>query len=523
MKIPILSLFLLIFSFINSTAQITFQKIFGGSGYDIFNNAALTSDSGYILVGLTDSMGAGNDDVYVVRTNAAGDTLWTAAYGGTTIESGQSVSETADGGFIIAGRTKPTTVSKYDIYVIKINATGDLLWSKSFGTAEDDYGYSIIETADSGYIIAGGTEINLLTPDIFLIRLNSSGDTLWTKIYHSPGWDIVYSIVESMDGGFILTGYTDFSGFGSSDILLYKTDSNGNILWSNAYGNSFHNYGWMVQQSADGGFVIAASSADSTGYYDFAFLKTDSTGNTEISKVYQCPGSNNQISSIVQKPDGGYVLGGFTYNSVTFNNGYLISLDSMGDPVWSKTYGSTNTDDVNAVLPATDNGFVLCGRKQGSGFGFYDGYMIRTDSSGNSGCLDSIIAVPALLPSLSQIPTNLTVMPFVPFITNPPVQTRRGTSVLNLCLVDGIEISKKSDFEIYPNPSSGQFTVTFDNLNNGGLLKVTNLMGEIILEMPVTHQVQIQVHLENAAPGIYFLTVQKNETQSSQKIIVNPR
>ena len=284
MKIQLLSFIVLFFSVTNALAQTTFQKIFGGTGYDIFEDAIITSDSGYILVGYRDSMSAGINDVYVVRTNGSGDTLWTAAYGGSEIEAGRSIRETSDGGFIITGTTKVSLFATYDIYVMKINSNGDLLWSKSYGSPQNDWGMSIKETSDNGFILTGRTEINQLIPDIFLIKINSSGDTLWTRIYNGPDHDVSNSVLEYMDGGFILTGYTENFGFGSSDILLMKTDSNGNMLWASVYGNTSHDYGWMVQQASDSGFVIAASSADSTGYYDFAFLKTSATGN----RIYCC-------------------------------------------------------------------------------------------------------------------------------------------------------------------------------------------------------------------------------------------
>jgi hypothetical protein len=184
MKIILLGCLTIFFSFSYLTAQVTFQKTFGGSGFDLSVNAAITSDSGYILTGFTESSGAGSRDLYLMRTNSAGDTLWTGAYGEAQSDEGFTVTETFDGGFVAAGYTESFGTSTPDIYVVKTDANGDLIWSKRFDSSSDEFAFSIQETSDSGFILTGRTlAFQGSDDDLFLIRMNSAGDTIWTKAF----------------------------------------------------------------------------------------------------------------------------------------------------------------------------------------------------------------------------------------------------------------------------------------------------------------------------------------------------
>ena len=521
MKILLHSCIITLFFTTYSTAQITFQKTFGGSSFDVFSNAALTSDSGYILTGFTESSGAGSHDLYLVRTNAAGDTLWSGAYGGEQSDEGYAVVETFDGGFVAAGYTESFHALTSDVYVLKTNSNGDVLWSRRFDSSADDLAFSIQQTSDSGFILTGRTtSLSVSDNDIFLIRLNSSGDTLWTKLFvRMTHNDAGYSVIESYDGGFVITGYVQY-GFSNTDLVLIKTDNTGHIIWSNSYGGFNLEYGWQIQQTPDSSYVVAGSSSSNVGNYDFTFLKTDSLGVPQIINVYE-GSDDDQAKSLVQLSDGGFLLAGSSNSFIPLNtDAYIIRTDQFGNPIWSRTYGGINTESGIALLPSTGNGFMLSGNTTTFGGGLYDCYMIRIDSSGNSGCNDTSQAVPNILPGFTHVPVGILEMAYAPLIFFPGTINVKGSSVHDICLSSTIFESNEIGLEIYPNPSDGSFKVAFDKTIKSGEIEISNLLGEIILKINVEHEIQKDVHLKNVEPGIYFLNFRNDGMNHVQKIVV---
>ena len=241
----------------NVSGDTVWTKTFGGSDWDIGESVQQTSDGGYIIAGLTRSFGEGIYDVYVIKTDDFGDTLWTRTYGGTDNDQGKSILETTDEGYIIAGLTRSFGAGDYDVYLIRIDTSGDTLWTRTYGDTLIDQGFSVQQTMDGGYIIAGET-VPLETEfyDFYLIKTNASGDTLWTRTYGGPDEDAANFVRQTLDGGFILLGYTYSFGAGGGDIYLIKTDSSGDTLWTRTYGDSLGDVGNAVQQTTDGGYII---------------------------------------------------------------------------------------------------------------------------------------------------------------------------------------------------------------------------------------------------------------------------
>jgi outer membrane protein assembly factor BamB len=284
-------------------------KNYGGPGDDAAYSVASTSDGGYVAVGMTEPYrNADEQDVYVLRTDALGDTLWTRTYGGENEDIGYSVAETYDGGYIVAGRYGSTS----DVYLIRIDPDGDSLWTRLYGGEDTEYGFSIVETADSGYAVAGWTKsFGSGEWDVYLVRTDSIGDTLWTRAYGGPQSDMGYSVAETPDGGFIVAGWTESFGAGYWDLYLIKTDANGDMLWTRTYGGGDNDYGYSVICTSDGGYIVAGSTLSTTLHYESLWLiKTDAYGDTLWTKTYTCEGTNYRGRSILQAPDGGYVVTG---------------------------------------------------------------------------------------------------------------------------------------------------------------------------------------------------------------------
>ena len=176
------------------------------------------------MVAETFSFGAGSADVYLLKTDSPGNVMWTKTYGGSSSDYGYSVKQTFDGGFVIAGYTNSFGAGQFDLYVIKTDTNGSLVWSKTYGGASSDYGHSVIQTLDSGYIISGYTLSSGMAAQVYLVKLDSGGNLLWSKTYGGSGNDFGWSVEQTMDSGFVITGNTDSFGRGNRDVYLIKTD-----------------------------------------------------------------------------------------------------------------------------------------------------------------------------------------------------------------------------------------------------------------------------------------------------------
>ncbi len=218
----------------DSSGDTLWTKTYGVNYWAVGNSVYQTSDEGYIIVGSTNSFGAGEDDVWLLKTDENGDTSWTRTYGGITGEEGYSVQQTNDGGYIIVGYTDSFGAGEDDIWLIKTDDNGDTLWTRTYGGSNDEEGFSVWQTTDSGYVIAGYTNsFGAGEDDVWIIKTNTNGDTLWTKTVGGESSDYGESIQQTADGGYIVTGYTNSFGAGEEDVWLIKLDADSPSIVNN--------------------------------------------------------------------------------------------------------------------------------------------------------------------------------------------------------------------------------------------------------------------------------------------------
>ena len=301
--------------------------------FDMSFSVKQTNDGGFIITGRTFSFGNGGGDVYLLKTDENGNEQWSQTFGGVDYDWGGSVQQTTNGGYIICGMTYSSGNGDGDVYLIKTDENGNEQWSKIFGGESYDIGLSVKQTTDGGYIITGSTySYGNGNEDVYLIKTDENGNEQWTQTYGGESYDYGNSVQQTQDGGFIITGWTLSFGNGNEDVYLIKTDENGNEQWSQTFGGESIDMSFSVKQTNDGGFIITGRTLSfGNGNYDVYLIKTDENGNEQWSKTFG--GTEGDFgTSVQQTTDGGYIITGSTYSYGNGNHDvYLIKTDGYGN------------------------------------------------------------------------------------------------------------------------------------------------------------------------------------------------
>jgi len=356
-------------------------KTFGGFNNDYGRAVRQTSDGGYVITGTTNSFGTGGSDCWLIKTDASGNTLWTKTFGGSSDDYGRAVRQTSDGGYIITGATNSFGTGCSDYWLIKTDASGNTIWAKTFGGNNNDEGNSVQQTSDDGYIITGYTKsYGAGGADYWLIKTDASGDTLWAKTFGGGGDDYSRQVRQTSDGGYIIAGYTNSFGTGFYDIWLVKTDAAGDTLWTKIFGGSGYEECYSVQQTTDGGYIMAGktwSLSNGASNADVSLTKTDSSGNTIWAKTF---GGNlfEKGNSVRQTSDGGYIVTGYTESyGAGIQDAWLIKTDRSGNILWTKTLGGHSIDEGSSVQQTFDGGYIVTGSTRSYGAGSYDVLLVK--------------------------------------------------------------------------------------------------------------------------------------------------
>ncbi len=366
---------------------ITFFRTFGGKSRDRGINLLQTNDGGYAIVGYTSSLGAGQEDVYLVRTDSQGQLLWSKPYGGEGIDNGWAILETEDNGFLITGFSNSFGAGEMDIYLIRTDAAGDMLWERTYGGPRSEYGWAMAQTTDGGYVLGGQTNsFGEGAEDGYLVKVNAQGEELWSQTFGGPGEDRLFSVDQGTDGGFVLTGTTRSFGQGNTgnrDAYLVKTNDSGELVWMQVFGENQDDVGHAVRQTGDGGYLVTGYSRSfSANYYDTWLIKTDEAGILSWQTFYGESGDDRAIYG-EQTADGGYIYTGYTksFGAIGWDV-FLVRTDSSGEVIWHKTFGGTAEDTGYTVRQTSDGGFVLTGETVSSGEGGGDMVVIKVDQAG---------------------------------------------------------------------------------------------------------------------------------------------
>ena len=364
---------------------ITWENTFGGSSFDRAYSIQQTTDGGFILAGQTSSFSAGGYDYYVIRLDALGMVQWQKNFGGSSAEIARSVSQTSDGGYIVAGRSSSFQEGFSDFYIIKLDADGNKSWEQVFGGDSWEDPYSIQQTTDGGYIVAGHTaSYGAGNYDAYVMKLDSSGNETWSETYGGTEDDEARAVQQTADGDYIVAGYTASSGAGGRDLWVLKLDSSGAVTWEETYGGAGHDEAYSIHQTADEGYVVAGYTESSgAGGKDMWVLRLNSTGAVLGDGTYG--GTEDDVAkSIRQTPDRGYILAGYS-GSAGNSDMYIAKLTIDGAITWERSYGDVNNDEAYSVQRTADGGYILAGYTHPSdatGVNDDDIYVIKLNDEG---------------------------------------------------------------------------------------------------------------------------------------------
>ena len=356
------------------------DKTFGGSDNDEAKSIVQTSDGGYVIAGMTRSNGAGNYDMWLVKTDANGNKQWDKTFGGSQFDEFTAVIETSDG-YVLVGNNSSRGSGKQDGYLLKTDKTGNKTWEKSFGGSDDDSINDIIQTNEGGYMIIGFTKSGS-DYNGWVVKTNAQGTEVWNKKYGGSKEDLFSSIIKTSDGGYALTGTTksktvSFTGA----VWLVKIDGNGNKTLDKHFGGSEADKGLSLVQSSDGGYVIAGSHLNTSYNFDMWLVKTDASGNMSWDKKFGNSGgadSGKEICYDIIKTNDGYVLAGITSSKGSGKDDFwLVKTDTNGNKQWDKTFGGANNDQARSVIQTSDGGYVLAGYTESKGAGKKDCWIVR--------------------------------------------------------------------------------------------------------------------------------------------------
>jgi hypothetical protein len=335
------------------------NRTYGGTNEEHAYALVQTTDGGYAIAGYTYSLGAGNWDFWLVKTDAAGTEQWNRTYGGTNSDWAFALVQTSDGGYALTGWTWSFGAGFYDVWLVKTDASGNMMWNRTYGGTNRDVAGALVQTTDGGYAIAGITSsFGAGASDCWLIKTDASGNMMWNRTYGGTNEEHAYDLVQTTDGGYAIAGYTRSYGAGNADFWLVKTDASGNALWNKTYGGTGEDYAYALVRTSDGGYALAGGTGSfGAGGYDAWLVKTDASGNMQWNKTYG-GASDDWAYALVQTSDGGYAIAGYTDSyGAGSSDFWLIKTDASGNVggvesglAW--TYSSPNT--VTLYRGATD-------------------------------------------------------------------------------------------------------------------------------------------------------------------------
>jgi hypothetical protein len=344
-----------------------------------------TKDGGYVFAGKYGTNGSGAGDIYIAKLSSSGALLWSKTYGDSLGDEARSIKELPDGSFIISGFSLylgGASGTSYKNVIMKLDSTGDSLWTKSYGSAgifvPEGLGTGVESTYDGGFIMVGKYANGSNGNDFLVLKTDANGDSLWAKLYGGTGPDIPRSVQRTNDSCYIVSGTTKSFGpnAGTGNMWILKLNQSGDTLWTKVIGSTLEEECYMARPTDDGGYILAGRTGNISVYgSELYVVKTDSAGNKEWEQSFGNPGDNDFGRDIIQTADKGYVIAGARigthgYYLIYPPLLYVAKLDNNGAFQWDKEMGYDNSPNgatAYSLASAPDGGFIVSGFDQPGG------------------------------------------------------------------------------------------------------------------------------------------------------------
>ena len=516
------------------------------------------------------------NDYWIVKLDSSGNIEWQKSLGGKKDDFASAIEQTEDGGYIVAGHSKSHNgdVSGNhggaDYWIVKLDSSGVIEWQNCFGGSKDEFCQSVQQTADGGYIVGGYTESNngdVLGnhggADYWIIKLDASGAIEWQKCFGGSDSDYGYSIQQTIEGGFIAGGVSysndgDVSGnHGERDYWIVKLDNIANIQWQKCFGGIDGDNLGSIQQASDGGFIVAGESGSNDGdvsgnhgNLDSWILKIDTSGSIEWQKCLG--GTNNELANSIQEAtDGGVIVAGISASNDgdvsgihidsggnIFNDYWIFKLDSLGNLQWQKCLGGSNADYAYSIQLTADSGYIVAGSSYcndgdvSGNHGSRDYWVVKldcqkqifyidndSDGFGNSLNIKTSCETPTgyVSDSTDCNDNNSAVNPSALEIPNNNFDDDCDGNVDEFGMGISSMRNKEAVFSVFPNPNNGNFKLSFQSRDPNGtkiFVEVMNILGQPMLAQEVlliNGEILEEIRLESSKEGVYIIRLTVGE------------
>lgn len=420
-----------------------FIRTFPAGTYSIGKAIKQTSDGGFVLGGYVSD--ASNADMFLVRTDAMGDTLWTRRYGTTGGHLMEQIELASDGGFWLLGSgSSPGNGS--DFHLVRVDMNGDLLWNKIYGGPEDEVVYGSAPTIDGGIVMVGNRSIANSNSRTYAVRTDATGDTLWTRTYDTGAENAATSICATSDGGFVIAGFQVLPAPIYRKVEVIRIDSAGNVLWNHLLDGDFFIANW-VEPTTDDGFILTGECSSPTAF----LLRMDGNGNMQWARRYAHWESSNTGHCVRQMDDGG-----FTFSGVLYARPWMMRTDPVGNMLWQFAY-SYSLPWRGQLIATADGGLAM--NSQRFGATYYDMQLVRTGPDGQAPCAWSLTStIDTLVVTSSAPPVSVASYGVIGTLV---LTQGSGALVLDPCITtSSADHTGDEQTLLYPNPTTGTIKVS---------------------------------------------------------------
>lgn len=499
-----------------------FFNTYGSSnGGEVVEAVIQAADGGLVMVGTSDSYSPGGDeDLLMLKTDVNGNVLWAKTYGGSDDDMGLDVKETPDGGLIVVGWTKSFGASRYDCWILKTDAGGNVQWQKRIGGNRDDQAWSVAVDGNAYVVAAGTASFGAGKTDLWLMKLDAAGNILWQKTYGTAGDDappgdydeyVARALVDA-DGHYLISSTTDGAGHGGDDIYLAKLNpSDGSIIWQYAYGDSEDESSWAFAVDPAGGYYLPGNFTDPATYEaDLWVVHVDTAGAIQWQKTFGIASKWDEALNVAALADGSALLAAyFEENSNDWRSSALM-VDHNGQLKWARQYRFGNLDWMNAAYPMADGALAMVGVTTNTQTWDEDITLFKTDTAGD---IPNCNAISAFSPVMTATATTRQA---ISLTVNTPTASFHNTNAtvanvtpgkVNRCAGVMASVGPSplaATVQVYPNPTGGRVTIQWTAPHPRVMMICRNALGQEVARTFRRHATSADFSIPGP-PGLYFL------------------